>query len=157
MSSRRFDQKQIADRLLQVYGDLPGDLRRPVREVLFQRPQATLRFLEKVDRDEIASQEIPVEELRPLANHHSEEIDLLVHKHWGNIGPGTTEEKLATMRRLANDLRAAPGGVANGEILFTKLCAKCHQFNGRGEKIGAGPDDGQSTGPGRTTRQHCRS
>jgi putative heme-binding domain-containing protein len=132
----RFDQKQIADRLLQVYSDLPGDLRRSVREVLLQRPQATLRFLEKVDRDEIASQEIPVEELRPLTNHHSEEIDSLVRKHWGNIGPGTTEEKLATMRRLANDLRAAPGGVANGEILFTKLCAKCHQFNGRGEKIG---------------------
>jgi putative membrane-bound dehydrogenase-like protein len=132
----RFDQEEIADRLLQVYGDLPGDLRRPVREVLFQRPQATLKFLDKVDRGEIDNEEIPVEELRPLASHRSEEIDSLINRHWGNIGPGTNEEKLATMRRLANDLRAAPGDVANGEILFTKTCAKCHQLHGKGEKIG---------------------
>ena len=132
----RFDQKEIADRLLQVYSDLPGDLRRPVRDVLFQRPQSTLRFLERVDRGEFASQDIPVEQVRLLANHHSEEIDALVRKHWGNIGPGTSEEKLATMRRFANDLRAGPGNFADGQSLFTKHCAICHQLHGKGEKIG---------------------
>ncbi len=33
-------------------------------------------------------------------------LDALVRKHWGNIGPGTPEEKLATMRRYGNNLRA---------------------------------------------------
>jgi putative membrane-bound dehydrogenase-like protein len=132
----RFDQTEIADRLLRVYGDLPSALRRPVREVLFQRSPSTLRFLEKVDRGEITSQEIPVEELRSLASHHSNNIDGLVRKLWGNIGPGSTEEKLATMRRFSNDLRAAPGDPFNGEALFTKHCAKCHQLHGKGEKVG---------------------
>ncbi len=132
----RYDRPEIAEQLLGKYKDFGGDLRSTVRGVLFGRPASTLAFLQRVDAGEFPKEEISIEQLRPLANHHSEEIDALVRKHWGNIGPGTPEEKLATMRRFSNDLRAGVGDPENGKVLFTKHCAVCHQLHGAGEKIG---------------------
>ena len=70
------------------------------------------------------------------AIHENEDIDVLVRKHWGNVGPGTPEEKLATMRRFSNDLRAAAGDPVHGKVLFAKHCGVCHQLHGEGNKIG---------------------
>ncbi|HEY3393181.1 MAG TPA: PVC-type heme-binding CxxCH protein, partial [Lacipirellulaceae bacterium] len=132
----RFDEPAITDHLLREYSHLPPDLRAAVRNVLFARPVPTLAFLQRVDRGEFPTEEVPVDQLRHLANHHSESIDALVRKHWGNLAPGTSEERLATMRRYSNDLRAAPGNPDVGKKLFTKHCATCHKLHGEGENIG---------------------
>jgi putative heme-binding domain-containing protein len=132
----RFDDPHITDQLLQEYPALPENSRLAVRDVLFARPGPGLAFLQRVDRGEFSPQEIPVQQLRHIANHHSSEIDALVRKHWGNLGPGSTEERLATMRRLSNDLRAAAGHPEAGKVVFKKHCATCHQLHGEGENIG---------------------
>jgi putative membrane-bound dehydrogenase-like protein len=132
----RFDDPQITDRLLQEYPQLSANGRRAVRDVFFARSAPATAFLERVDRGEFSPQEIPVEQLRHLASHHSSEIDALVRKHWGNLGPGSTEERLATMRRFSNDLRAAAGDSDAGKSLFKKHCATCHKLHGEGENIG---------------------
>jgi putative heme-binding domain-containing protein len=111
-------------------------LRLRTRDVLFGRPATALAFLQSVDQGIINSQEVPTTQLRQLALLKNEEVDTLVREHWGNIGPGTTEEKLATMRRFNNDLRAGSGNTAAGKTVFTKACAACHQFYGEGNKIG---------------------
>src|SRR5262249_38236792 len=76
------------------------------------------------------------ERLRVVALHRDRALDDLVRKHWGNIQPGTPEEKLAEMRRLSNDLRAAEGSPAAGQALFRKHCANCHKLFDEGETIG---------------------
>jgi putative membrane-bound dehydrogenase-like protein len=131
-----FDEPAITRHLLREYAALPTDLRGPVRDVLFARPAATLAFLERVESGEFAAHEIPADQLRHLANHDSAQVDVLVRTHWGNLGPGSSEEKLATMRRLSNDLRAAPGKPDVGKLLFTKHCGTCHKLHGEGESIG---------------------
>jgi putative membrane-bound dehydrogenase-like protein len=132
----RFDQREITDHLLREYLQFPAERRGALREVLLARPATALAYLELVDRGEFDGKEVPVDELRHLANHHSSEIDALVRKHWGNLGPGTTEENLATMRRYSNDLRAAAGNPEAGHVLFKKHCGTCHELHGEGEKIG---------------------
>jgi putative membrane-bound dehydrogenase-like protein len=132
----RFDLPEITDHLLGEYPELSVDRRSVVRDVLFARPAGGLEYLERVDRGEIAGQDVPIEQLRHLANHRSKEIDALVRKHWGNLGPGSAEERLATMRRFCNDLRAAAGAPDAGKVLFKKHCATCHALHGEGEKIG---------------------
>ncbi|MEX0610665.1 MAG: PVC-type heme-binding CxxCH protein [Pirellulales bacterium] len=132
----RFDQPAITDHLLGEYPKLPADRRGALRDVLFARPIAALAFLEQVDRGDVAGQEVPVDQLRHLANHHSHQIDALVRKHWGNLGPGSAEEKLATMRRFSNDLRAATANPEAGKVLFKKHCGTCHELHGEGERIG---------------------
>ena len=106
-----------------------------LRDILFARPAPALAFLKLIDRGDCAGQEVPVDELRHLASHGSNEIDELLRKHWGNLGPGTPEEKLATMRRFNNDLRAAPGNPESGHVLFKKHCGTCHELHGEGERI----------------------
>ncbi|MBA4107784.1 MAG: dehydrogenase [Pirellula sp.] len=131
-----FDSPEITRQLLAAYDVLPTDARRHVREALFARPSSAEEFLLFVDGQRIPTADVALEELRSLALHRSEAIDALVRKHWGNVGPGSSEEKLSTMRRFSNDLRAAAGDPHAGKPLFAKHCGVCHQLHGEGEKIG---------------------
>ena len=54
----------------------------------------------------------------------------------GRVSPPTPEERLAEVRRLNNDLRAGPGSVEQGHLLFTQHCATCHRLHGEGHAVG---------------------
>jgi putative membrane-bound dehydrogenase-like protein len=106
------------------------------RDLLLSRPDSALAFLKMVDDKQIPADQVPVDQLRRLALFKNPGIDALVRKHWGNIQPGTPEEKLADMRRFSNDLRAGTGDARRGRDLFTKHCAICHKLRGEGTKLG---------------------
>ena len=131
-----WEDKNIAETLLEKYQQSAAAIQSQIRSVLFTRPMSALQLLNYIEQEQIDPASIPIQELRRLAVHQNEEIDQLVRKHWGNVGPGTPEEKLATMRRYSNDLRAAAGNPANGKQLFAKHCGICHQLHGEGNKIG---------------------
>ena len=61
-------------------------------------------------------------QLRPLAAFKDEKLERLVRKHWGSVLGGTPEEKLAEVRRLNNDLRAAAGK----KVFDREGCSGCH-------------------------------
>jgi len=84
----------------------------------------------------ILAKDVTVEQLRVVSLHKTRALDDLVRKHWGNVRPGTPEEKLAEMRRLSNDLRAGAGSPVAGRELFRKHCATCHKLFGEGEAVG---------------------
>jgi putative membrane-bound dehydrogenase-like protein len=130
------DREATFDALLVDYPIVSTALRQKVRDVLFARPGAALKFLNLVDVGKIAPDDVPLEQLRGLALHEDDRIDAIVRKHWGNIGPGSAEEKLATMRRYNNDLRPGGGDAVRGKPLFAKHCGTCHQLFGEGNKIG---------------------
>lgn len=136
MALQRFDDARIADALLHGYGKMNSSLRSRARAVLFSRKTWALPFLEGVNRGTYPAAEVAVEELRPLALFKDKQLDELVRKHWGNVQPGTSEDKLAEVRRLTNDLRAAGGDVRAGRELYRKHCASCHRLFGEGETIG---------------------
>ena len=69
-------------------------------------------------------------------------------KIWGKVQSATPEERLAEVRRLNNDLRAADGDPAKGRVLFTNNCARCHKLFGKGQSIGP-----ELTGTNRADRQ----
>ncbi len=122
--------------LLSAYSKLPTNLQSKVRDILISRPASALVFLQHVDAGAIAAADVSIDQLRRVAFHNDENMNALVRKHWGNIGPGSAEEKLATMRRYNNDLRAGTGDQSRGKDLYTKHCANCHQLNGEGNKVG---------------------
>jgi putative membrane-bound dehydrogenase-like protein len=132
----RFDDPGITRVLMGEYASLKPARRRLVRDVLLSRDHSALAFLSRIDRDEFPPAEVNIDELRKLALFKSEEINALVHKHWGAVGPGTAEEKLAAMRRFNNDLRAAPGDPVHGKQVFANKCGVCHTLNGEGAKVG---------------------
>jgi putative heme-binding domain-containing protein len=133
---QRFDDPRIADALLHGYGKMNFRLRTRARAVLFSRKSWAFAFLKGVDRGTYPAAEVAVEELRPLALFNDKKLDEMTRKHWGNVQPGTSEEKLAEIRRLSNDLRAGVGDARVGHELYCKHCAVCHRLFGEGESVG---------------------
>jgi putative heme-binding domain-containing protein len=121
----RFDDPHIAPALIKAATPQAVD-------VLLSRPASSLELLLAVDAGRVERSAIASEKLRRLATYSDPRIDALVRKHWGNVAAGTTEEKLATVRRLSNDLRAFAGDAGSGRKLFFQHCASCHRLKGDG-------------------------
>jgi len=130
------DNPEISQALLSAYVKMPSSVQAKVRDTLAARPASALALLHGVDTGAIPQNDVSINQLRAMALHADGRIDTLVRKHWGNIGPGTPEEKLATMRRYNNDLRAAAGDSRRGQQVYEKSCGICHQLHGQGNKIG---------------------
>ena len=125
-----------ATSLLHRYAELSPAAQSRLRDVLFSRVEAARALLERVDSQAISSEDIPISQVAQLAAHDDKQIDALVRKHWGQVGPGSSEEILATMRRLNNDLRVGGGDQQRGKALFNKHCGTCHRLHGEGNAIG---------------------
>ncbi|HUQ90163.1 MAG TPA: PVC-type heme-binding CxxCH protein [Bryobacteraceae bacterium] len=128
----RFDDASVATRLLALYEGMPAPLQSAAREILFSRAASAAQFLAHVEASPGWTKDVPPEQLRSIAALGSKDLDARVRRIWGNVGQGTPEEKLATMRRFNNDLRAATGDVKAGARVYTQLCARCHKLNGSG-------------------------
>lgn len=132
----RFGPQEFTDRLLANYPQMSPPLRSQTRDVLFSRLTTAREFLNRVDRKTFDAKEVPLDQLRRIALYQDKRLNALVRKHWGNIQGGTPEQKLATMRRFNNDLRAGSGNWQRGRELFKKHCGVCHRLFGEGNKIG---------------------
>jgi putative membrane-bound dehydrogenase-like protein len=132
----RFDQVQIAQAVLSEYPTMSVPVRSAARSLLFGRPDWARGLLASIDRGEIPAADVQTDELRRVALFNDSDLDARVRKRWGNIRAGTPEEKLADIRRISNDLRAAAGQPKQGHELFKKSCATCHTLFGEGNKIG---------------------
>ena len=132
----RFDDEAITRSLLNIYADVPANVRSQIVDVLLRRPESAKSLIQQVADEKVSKDDIGISQLRIAAAHQDTELDEAIREIWGSIKPGTPEEKLATMRRFSNDLRAGSGDVANGKELFKKHCATCHILNKEGNKIG---------------------
>jgi putative membrane-bound dehydrogenase-like protein len=100
-------------------------------DLLVSRPESALQLLASPYRTLITQ-----EHLRRIALHKDRALDAEVRRYWGNVRPGTPEEKLATVRRLSNDLRLAAGDIRRGRNLFLQHCGSCHKLFGEGGTLG---------------------
>jgi putative membrane-bound dehydrogenase-like protein len=132
----RFEDRSIASKLMAAYPAMPPTLKSATRELLFSRNQSASAFLDEVQKRPDWAKEVPVAQVRLISALSSKELDSRVRKIWGNVGRGTPEEKLATMRRFNNDLRAAAGDAKAGVRSYNQLCARCHKLFGTGGDLG---------------------
>ncbi len=111
-------------------------LRTQLMDRIVGRKSYVRDWLSAVERGEINPTTAPIDQVRRIGLLESPDLDALVAKYWGRLQASTSEEKLAEVRRLNNDLRAAAGNQEEGQILFNKLCASCHILFGEGKRIG---------------------
>ncbi|MSU36063.1 MAG: c-type cytochrome [Pedosphaera sp.] len=131
-----FDLPEIAPKLLGRYPTLGDRSRARARQVLLSRKPWALTILRQVNAGGLPAADFSVEQLRVVALHADPELNDLVRRHWGSIGRGSAEEKLAEMRRLNNDLNAGLGDPVRGHAIFVQACAVCHVLFGEGGKVG---------------------
>ncbi|MFN8766512.1 MAG: PVC-type heme-binding CxxCH protein [Pirellulaceae bacterium] len=133
----RIDTMEVADGMLELL-KTPWEprLRDRILAVLASRPTWAKKLLTTIGQGEISADEVPREVVQQLSSHNDSEIDSKVVKFWGRVVSATPEERLAEVRRLNNDLRAGPGDVGQGKLLFREHCAACHQLFGEGGQLG---------------------
>jgi putative membrane-bound dehydrogenase-like protein len=132
----RFEDQAIAATLVTAYPHRNAHWRAEARGVLLSRPSWARLFLKAVDQGAIPPDEITLDALGRFPAVQAPDLADLVRKHWGMTRGPTREERLAEIRRLNNDLRAASGDPARGRQLFRDRCASCHRLHGEGETIG---------------------
>lgn len=133
----RSEDPRITHQLIQQHqSSKDPSLQSQIRDVLLGKPASALAWLTAVDRGEIPVSVTTVEQIRRVALFGDAQLDALVVKHWGKLQGASREEKLAEVRRLNNDVRAAAGDLTAGQALFKKNCANCHQLFGDGAKVG---------------------
>ncbi|MFM7058652.1 MAG: PVC-type heme-binding CxxCH protein [Planctomycetota bacterium] len=126
-----------ATRLIAVlHSRSAGGISDRVIDVLLSREAWALELAEAVDRNEFPASRVSLEQIRRTALFNSLPLQRLVSRHWGRLQATTPEARLAEVRRLNNDLRAAQGDVESGRALFRKHCAVCHQLFGEGNRVG---------------------
>ncbi len=132
----RFEDESIATALLAAYSRHDEAWRSRARELLLGRASWARAYLAAVDRGTLPAKEVTLDQLGSFAALRAPDLAAMVRKHWGVTQGATREERLAEVRRLNNDLRAAPGDPARGRRLFHDRCATCHRLHGEGETIG---------------------
>ena len=135
----RLDSPPLSAKLIAWRQTTPvSPLHGAVCDVLLSRSASARAWLDAVDQGRIPAAAASLEQIRRVALLNDPSLAPLVAKHWGRLEGATREEKLAEVRRLNNDLRAAGGDPQAGRKLFQKHCGVCHVLFGEGAK--AGPD-----------------
>jgi putative heme-binding domain-containing protein len=133
----QFDDPSIASTLLMAYPRKDHQAwRSRARELLLSRISWARAYLAAIDRGDLIASEVTLDQLGRFATLRDPKLAALVRKHWGVTRGTTREERLAEVRRLNNDLRAAIGDTVRGRQLFREHCATCHRLFGEGETIG---------------------
>ena len=133
----RFEDPRITSNLMVLHQSSPSDaLQSQIRDVLIGRRESARVWLTAVDQGDIAAAVTPLDQIRKVALFGDTDLNAVVAKHWGRLESTTREEKLAEVRRLNNDVRAAEGDVKSGQAVFKKHCATCHQLFSEGAKLG---------------------
>ncbi len=132
----RFENDAIAPSLLSAYAGKGASWRGRVRDVLLGRRATASILLDAIERGTIAVSEIPLDQVAKVALLGDAGLDARVRTLWGRVAAATPEEKLAEVRRLNNDLRAASGDRTQGRLLFQKHCATCHRLFDDGNQVG---------------------
>jgi putative membrane-bound dehydrogenase-like protein len=132
----RYPDDQIPERVLAHYTEMPDDLRSRAQSLVFGRPGSTLQFLRAVGSGKISAKEVSRDQLQRINRFHDPQIQQLIAKHWGKIGPLPAGEKIARIRSLNSILGTGRSDTAHGKQLFEKHCGICHTLFGQGAKIG---------------------
>ena len=133
-SLARFADPSITARILKLYDGMPSAMKGAAHEILFSRAASASALLDRVESAPVLAKGVQVAQIRLISALGSKELNARVRKIWGNVGQGTAEEKLATMRRFKNDVRqrVGSGDAKAGERVYNQSCARCHKLFGAG-------------------------
>lgn len=130
------DHPETATRILENHSRFDSSTKALAIQILSGRAAWGVELLKEVEKNRIPKELIPYETLQQLSEHHNEQIDGLIAKQFGKIGPATPHEKQGRIKAILGILRKGTGTAEAGKPLFVKHCGICHKLHGEGNSIG---------------------
>jgi putative membrane-bound dehydrogenase-like protein len=123
---------RIASELLSRFNSLTPDVRRAALDALLSREERILALLEAGSRDEVSLADIEPTRRDVLLKHKNAAIRRLAEQVFSASGTRGRKEVLAEYQAVLK----LPAKAADGQAIFEKNCAVCHQLAGKGYAIG---------------------
>ncbi len=132
----RLDAPEVASVVLNRYPSMSEELKPKAIVLLTQRVDWALALLAAIDAGRHPREILNLNQVRALQDSANDRVRTLVQKHWGRVREDRDPQRDQVIARM-NDLLATHAGDAQaGAQAFQKVCAQCHQFQGRGQEVG---------------------
>jgi putative heme-binding domain-containing protein len=127
-----FRDVDVATPLIDRWSELSPSLRSRASEVLFARPNWTLKLFDAVNEGRLSIGDIPRDRLTIAANSSIESVKSRALDYLGRVA-ATSRSSLISVYREA---LARDGDVQRGRDVFSRSCVGCHRLENRGHEIG---------------------
>lgn len=131
-----FDSDSIATTLLDLWKDLPQELKPAAGSVLAARSKWTEQWLNACESDQVNGAEMPPESVRAMKLH----LDASLQQRLTKLYPEFASIDLATAnersQQLAKSVVDGNGDPYKGKKLYRELCGRCHQLFDDGGRVG---------------------
>lgn len=129
----RFEDREVADLIIDAWPTLSPQVRLTAAEALFSRPNWTMSFLDAVEKSRIKTGEIDPARVALLQASGSQDIRKRASELFSETKLSRRADVLARYRKAL----AMMGDAKKGKVLFKKHCTSCHQLEGIGQTVGA--------------------
>ncbi|MFN5469871.1 MAG: c-type cytochrome [Pirellulaceae bacterium] len=135
-SLSRYDQPQIASRLIEVWPTMEEPMRKVAGMTLASRLAWSLAWRDAVVDGKVDAQSLPIEAVRAMRLHPDPQL-LQSLDPWypptGSIDFATAQQKVASFSAMLQEKQGDPYA---GKKLFTNHCGRCHRLFDQGGQIG---------------------
>ncbi len=126
----------VATTVLQQYPQMEPGLKPKAIELLTSRSAWAKPLLEEVAAGRVAASALNVNQIRKLLSSRDPELVAAVKKRWGSIRTDRNPQREQVLTEMRQLIRSTKGDPHAGVKVYTKLCAQCHKFHGRGYEVG---------------------
>ena len=129
-----FLDKSVSAEILNRWKTMSPSVRREAVEVLFSRPEGIQALLDAMESRSIVPSEVDLARLRQLETHSNSGFRSRVQKILAS-GAVPSRDRDQVVNSYQPALKIT-GNRDRGREIFTKVCATCHQAEGRGVDVG---------------------
>ncbi|HEY2147326.1 MAG TPA: dehydrogenase, partial [Pirellulales bacterium] len=130
------EDPRVAEIVLAEYRQLEPELQPKAIELLTQRPEWAKPLLEAIGRQEIPASALNVNQVQRLLASRDKELVALVSAKWGAVRSERNPEREKVVANVRKLIEEKHGDAAAGQLVFKKVCAKCHKIYGEGQDVG---------------------
>ena len=134
-----FDKPGLAKQVLTDWAKHPAPVKAELVNVLAGRKEWARELLRAMDAKTLARTDVTDNTIIRIQAFNDKDINTLIEKAWGRTRT-TPDELLKTIDKMRTELGNGPASFGRGKAVFEANCAKCHQFEGKGQNVGPALD-----------------
>jgi putative membrane-bound dehydrogenase-like protein len=134
-----FDTAEVPRQVLRNWKQYPPPLRSEAVNLLAERREWARELLTAVAHQHVPRTDLTDNTILRIRAFRDAKLDQQIESAWGRVRD-TPAELDALITRMRGQLFEGRGSIERGRKVFENQCAKCHQFEGKGHRVGPNLD-----------------